>query len=260
MRQRHLKIITGFIILFGLYHAAEYMIVFKNSALGFLGVQLLFFLSAWGLAKWQTGQGFSTWGLDIKRSSLKHLFSGMLMGAILYGSYFFLSLVMGSEKLKTLPSLFSTFTPFLLFAFGCFFSSFSEDILTRGYLYYHFNGKLTNWLLALFSALVYVLNHIYRLHDGPEGWLYLFALGLTFVTPLILTKKLWFTGGLHWTGNVVFYLTHEIIKTESVTGSFPSNYILMFCALLLIPMTYAVLHLFQLRPKMVTAGSGQKSF
>jgi membrane protease YdiL (CAAX protease family) len=260
MHQRHLKIITGFITLFCVYHAAEYMIVFKNSALGFLGVQLLFFLSAWALAKWQSGQGFSTWGLDIKRSSLKHLFSGMLMGGILYGSYFFLSLFLDSEKLKALPSLSSSIIPFLLFAFGCFFSSFSEDILTRGYIYYHFNGKLTNWLLALFSALVYVLNHIYRLHDGPEAWLYLFTLGLTFVTPLLLTKRLWFTGGLHWTGNVVFYLTHEIIKTEPVTGSLPSNYILMFCALFLIPITYAVLHLFQLRPKVVMSRPNQKTF
>lgn len=48
------KIITGFIILFSLYHGAEYMIMKENSARGFLALQAVFFL--WR-GCWPAGKG-----------------------------------------------------------------------------------------------------------------------------------------------------------------------------------------------------------
>ncbi|WP_431212630.1 hypothetical protein ACQ86N_44255 [Puia sp. P3] len=48
-----LKPFVGFLLLFLLYHSAEYMIVFRNSIFGFLSFQLAFFASAYFIAAWQ---------------------------------------------------------------------------------------------------------------------------------------------------------------------------------------------------------------
>ena len=244
---KHLpSVLAGFILLFLLYHAAEYMIVFENSAAGFLFFQVLFFVAAWLIARWQTRRGMSSWGLDTKRSLFKHLILGIMMGILLYGLTYAVSLSTGSEQFVGAPSLGKAVSPLLLFVFGSFFSSFSEDILTRGYVFYHLRGKVKKWALVIISALVYLLNHIYRLDDGPEAWLYLFALGVLFAIPLLLTKRLWFTGGLHWGGNCVFYLTHNIFLTETNEQAIDANYILVGCILIIIPINYLIIRVAKL--------------
>jgi len=135
MNRKIIIVLIGFILLFGLYHAAEYMIVFKNSPLGFLGFQLLFFVAARLIAKWQSLPGLAAWGLSGKKYFLKHLLLGMVMGLLLYGLTFMISILLGAEKITLLPEMDAIIGPLSLFIFGNFFSSVSEDILTRGYVY-----------------------------------------------------------------------------------------------------------------------------
>lgn len=244
-----LSIVLGFIILFGLYHAAEYMIVFKNHATGFLAFQIVFFIAAWVIARWQFGAGLSAWGLDAKASLIKHLLLGITMGIALYGATFWLSNISGAESMANVPSFASIAGPLSLFVFGNFFSSFSEDILTRGYVYKHLNGRISNILIILISTLIYVLNHIYRYNDAFETHVYLFALGLTYVIPLVLTKRLWFTGGMHWAGNCFFYATHELITTNSNThAALSPNYLLAILAVVFIPLNYLLLKALKMVP------------
>jgi hypothetical protein len=95
--------------------------------------------------------------------------------------------------------------------------------------------------LIFISAAVYLLNHIYRLDDGFAVCLFLFLLGIVFIIPLILTKRLWFTGGMHWAGNSFFYFTHALIKTGDGDTAFSANYTMAICTLLLIPLNYFLL-------------------
>ncbi|HYK77269.1 MAG TPA: type II CAAX endopeptidase family protein [Daejeonella sp.] len=235
-------ILIGFLILFALYHGAEFMIVSKNSPIGFLGFQFSFFIAAWIIAKWQTKQGMAAWGLDTRKFLMKHLALGMLMGLVLYELTFTISLLLGIEKVVSTPTLSVILSSFGLFVFGNFFASVSEDILTRGYVFKHLHGKVHNGLLVIISASIYVLNHIYRLGEGFETYLYLFLLGVIYVIPLLLTKRLWFTGGMHWAGNCFFYLTHEVFKTDTNDGySLSPNYILVLSILLIIPLNYWLL-------------------
>jgi uncharacterized protein len=239
--KKAMPVMIGFALLFIIYHAAEYMIMFKNSPAGFLGLQALFFITAWLIAKWQFKTGLSSWGLDTKKRLFMHLGLGMMMGLVLYGLTFFISLLTGAETINTVPGISALAAAFGLFVFGNFFSSFSEDILTRGYVYKHLHGKIGNGFLGLLSAIIYVLNHIYRLNEGVETLLYLFALGVVFVVPLLLTKRLWFTSGMHWAGNCFFYLTHELIKTGSPGKALSPNYILVLCILIVLPVNYYLL-------------------
>lgn len=237
------KFIVGFIILFALYHAAEYMILFKNSPGGFLAFQAFFFIAAWLIAQWQFKSGLSAWGLDTKKYLLKHLLLGMLMGIILYGLTYAINLVTGVETKIGVPQLSYIMTSLLTFIFGNFFSSFSEDILTRGYIYKHLNGTVSLPLFIFIAAAVYLLNHVYRLGSGLETCLYLFLLGILYVMPLVLTKRLWYTGGMHWAGNCFFYLTHSLIQTQPGETAFSANYTLCICILLMIPVNYYLLHM-----------------
>lgn len=255
MKAQLFKFFTGFIILFVIYHSAEYMIMFKNNAAGFLGFQALFFAAAYLIAKWQFKQGFAAWGLDTGKGWLKNLIAGMVMGIVLYTLTFLISLWYGSETLLSVPGISESLYPFLLFSFGCIFSSLSEDIFTRAYLFRHLEAKTGKLMIVLISAFVYLLNHIYRLSDGVVAWTYLFALGILFIIPLVLTRRLWFTGAMHWAGNSLFYLTHEIFQTQPNPEHLSPNYILTICILIMLPINYWVLKMFRLIPDGKTAGN-----
>lgn len=237
MINKKTSFVLGFITLFLLYHAAEYMIMFQNSALGFLGFQSIFFVFAFYIGKLQFGEGLSAWGLRFSKNFYQSLFWGIIMGIILYGSTFLISMLSDSEKISHIPTFKQAAIPAGLFIFGNFFSSFSEDILTRGYIQKHLKFLNPIMILAL-SASIYLLNHIYRLTDGIETYMYLFSLGIIFCMPLLITGKLWFTGGMHWAGNVTFYLTHEIIKTEAGSNSISPNIILTAMICILFPIIY----------------------
>ena len=76
-----LKILIGFILLFSLYHAAEYMIMFENNIPGFFLFQFLFFFSAWLISKWQSGKGFLSLGTRIFIQFRKDFNCGNIDGA-----------------------------------------------------------------------------------------------------------------------------------------------------------------------------------
>lgn len=74
MINKKVSFVIGFTILFLLYHAAEYMIMFQNNALGFLGFESLFFVCAFLIGKLQFGEGFSAWGLGFSKELYRTLF------------------------------------------------------------------------------------------------------------------------------------------------------------------------------------------
>lgn len=90
-------------------------------------------------------------------------------------------------------------TPFLLFA--TFVASVSEDILTRGFVKRALPSIGAQWLFIPVSAALYVLNHIYRLGNGPWEWFTLFCFGLAYAAALHYSGSLWPALGLHWGWN-----------------------------------------------------------
>ncbi len=232
----YVRAIVGFLILFALYHTAEYMILFKNSAIGFLLFQALFFFAAWLIARWQFGKGLSAWGFIKGDIAWKQMIYGTVTGVFIYSISYFISLLWGIEFVKQMPAPGTIFKPLCLFLFGNLFSSFSEDVLTRGYVYQHLKHRLSPILLVLFSAALYLFNHIYRLHDGMQTYTYLFLLGVLFMIPIVKTGQIWTTGSMHWAGNCIFFITHEIIKTDQYPGTLSPNYVLSGILLLAITM------------------------
>ncbi len=226
--------------MFGLYHIAEYMIMFKNNIPLFFTFQILFFITALILGRWYSGNGLTAWGLPFSKKILKNIVLGLFLGTLLYGIPYGLALLLGFEKINTFPSISTILKISLPFALGVLFTSFSEDILTRSLIFFHFKGKINPILLVLISATIYLLNHIYRLNKGFDVLLYIFFLGIIFMIPLLNTKTLWMTGAMHWAGNVFFFISHEVIQVQESDNLFSYNYLFSICLLIMIPLLWMV--------------------
>ncbi len=235
-----IKLLTGFFILFALYHTAEYMMLFENNITGFLFFQGLFFTAAWIVAKWLTGKGFTAWGLAVSKKNFKALCVGLVAGFAVYLVYFFTSLELHVVEIVQLPSFKTAAVQFCYLGFGTALTSLSEDVFTRGYLYRFLHRKLDKKLLVVFSAFIYVLNHIHRLQDGWQLWVYLFIIGVFLMTAFVNTGSIWMTFGLHWSGNMVYHSTNTIISSKDGIYSAYGIYLYIFFLLVLVPVTIII--------------------
>ena len=141
----------------------------------------------------------------------------------------------GSAALATvvgaLPmQLVSTFVP-----------SLAEDILTRGFWY---RAAGIRWrsgaVFVLASAVIFVLNHIYRLAEGPLEWLRLFAFGLPYAAALWRSGSLWAALGLHWGWNLGnglqdLLLPVSVQDAAVATGLSIAAHLAMLAIVLLLP-------------------------
>jgi membrane protease YdiL (CAAX protease family) len=96
------------------------------------------------------------------------------------------------------------------------FSSVAEDILTRGFLMRAGPGLSTRWSFIAVSACLYVLNHIYRLSNGPLEWLMLFCFGLAYAAALFYSRTLWAAIGLHWGWNYAGQFTGRVASVDAI--------------------------------------------
>jgi membrane protease YdiL (CAAX protease family) len=101
-----------------------------------------------------------------------------------------------------------------------FLPSIAEDILTRGFLMRAFPALGRRWLFIGASSALYVLNHIYRLQNGPAEWLMLFSFGLAYAAALYYTRSLWPALGLHWGWNFAGQLTDRVASVDLARPAF----------------------------------------
>ena len=216
------------------------MLLFENSIPLFFTFQILFFIGAGILGKWYSGNGLAAWGLPFSKGILKSIIFGVLLGLFLYGVPYCVALYLGIERITVFPSFPTIVQNSSAFAFGVIFTSLSEDILTRGLIFAHFNRKLKPIFLVLLSASIYLLNHIYRLNDGLDVLIYIFLLGIIFMVPMLTTRNLWVTGAMHWAGNVLFFISHNVIQVQENVEFFSYNYLFSICMVLMVPMIWFI--------------------
>lgn len=234
-----LKAIGGFLALFGIYHIAEYMVLYKNSPCPFILISFIFFVVAWLIGKWQYGNGLNAWGIVLNKQMASLLAVGLLAGLVVNGIAFLTSLYLHIEVIRYVPSSVTFLQQGALLVSGCCISSLTEDVLTRGYVYRHLHEKMSPSVLILISAAIYVLNHIHRLNE-PVYLLYLFLIGIHLMIPMIFTGNIWYTLGVHWAGNIVYHITSNVMHTAEGTNHFPGLVLMLFFMLLLIPVNYVV--------------------
>jgi uncharacterized protein len=214
--------LLGFVILFTVYHLPEFFSAFWIMAVFKIGFLLVAFL----LALQQGWKGLGGYGLGLKSDWEYHLAKGLSIGIVGFGISVLFSILFGYEKITSFPTINTIISQIPLLLLMTSFPSIAEDILTRGYLLGHLGDNLNKISWILISAVVFVLNHIWRLNDGISVFTYLFFLGLVLAYAVWKTKSLWLAFGIHWGSNFVSNSTNSLLKTESLVSHKGSTWIL----------------------------------
>ncbi|MFC6998298.1 CPBP family intramembrane glutamic endopeptidase [Rufibacter roseus] len=235
-----LSVVAGYGALALTYHAAEYAMRFHQHVPLFLGLMLAVIPVAYIVARLQGLKGLSAWGLRMNSTFIKFFAYGLGLGILVNGVAFAVRLWLNMEVVTAVPELSTLAIQTLIFTVGTFLPSLAEDVLTRGYLYGHLHKRMGKWSLVILSAVVYVLNHVYSLNDGPAALIYLFVLGIMMAIPLVYTKNLWYTVGAHWAGNIVYRFSNDVLSVKEGTSAIPGLWELTFFILLFALVNYIV--------------------
>lgn len=197
-------------------------------------------LAAWPLSRWLGWRGFGAYALD-GGGGWRWLPGGLLLAVLAKFAAVWLGLQLGvyAADAQAPAAAPAALLPMLLLA--TFVPSLAEDILTRGYWYRAAGIRWRSGLLFVpVSAAIFVLNHIYRLGDGPLEWLVLFAFGLPYAAALWRSGSLWAALGLHWGWNLGNGLQDSLMPAtlrdaHGGAGLSIAAHLAMLAAVLLVP-------------------------
>jgi len=210
--------VLGYLILFGFYQLPEYVLNQTGNIGSFLALMALVVLIAHWVLRWQGESGLSALGLTITSYSGMQLLAGLVIQGVVSMLAFEGSYGLGITRVTYMPALPELILNSFIFAIGTFLPSLAEDILTRGYLYRYWGQRVSPRIFVIGSTILYVLNHIYRLQNGPATWFFLTVVGISLAIPLAISRSLWLTLGLHWSNNFVYRLTNDVLHTDDVSG------------------------------------------
>lgn len=212
----------GFLILFGLYQSAEGL---GRHVLGSFplqaGLMLLCLLAAWPVGRFVLRRrGFDAYALEWRTSVPFWLAGGLLLALVTK----LLALAIGSglgayaiARPEALPS-FAAAVPIVALALvSTFVPSLAEDIITRGFWWRVPGNALRGATFVLASSAIYVVNHIYRLGNGPTEWFMLFCFGIAYAVALSRTGSLWAALGVHWGWNLANGLLDMFVSVSATS-------------------------------------------
>jgi membrane protease YdiL (CAAX protease family) len=217
--------IAGFLILFLLYQSAEGVggLLMHNAAIS-ATLMVAALLAAWPVGRWVLGyRGYDAYGLDRSVSAFGLVTAGLLlMGAVRLAAVFW-GLADGTYALGPAPAAGSAVPGAIAYAMlSTLVASLAEDIITRGFWLKASGLRWTAPTFILGTSLIYLLNHIYRLGDGPLEWLRLFCFGIAYAAACWRWRSLWAALGLHWGWNLANALLDVFI---SVNASGPTAWL-----------------------------------
>ena len=203
---------AAFLVLFLAYQAPEGIGI---HLLGRPAVQavllLLFFPVAWGVARARGYWGFEAYAMERAPRWAPTLGATLLLALAVKAVAVAVGLRLGVYAVEAeAPASGDLLLALLGIAFTTVWPSVAEDIVTRGFWARQVPalGRGVGFVLA--TSALYVLNHVYRLHEGPLEWLMLFAFGLAYATALVRTGTLWAAIGLHWGWNIAAFATTDV--------------------------------------------------
>jgi membrane protease YdiL (CAAX protease family) len=173
---------------------------------------------------WLAGRLLGYRGLDAWFMGLSPRWAGLLalsfaLAVLANAAVWGAGAAMGVYRVAPIaPADIAALLPIALWTlFQTFFPSVAEDIVTRGFLMRAMPHLSRRWVFVVISAGVYVLNHIYRLANGPSEWLMLFCFGLAYGAALFYSRSLWPAIGLHWGWNFAGGFADQLIAVDKLT-------------------------------------------
>jgi membrane protease YdiL (CAAX protease family) len=215
--QAPLRRVVVFVVLFVLYQAAE---GFGADVLHSFAVQAALVVAcvlvAWPLGRWLGYRGYDAYALS-GPGWLPLLAGGLLLSGL--ANLAALAMGLGLGIFAWTPGGAVDLAPlapaaFAVAAFTTFVPSLAEDILTRGFWW---RASGIRWKGAVFvavSAILYTLNHVYRLANGPTECLMLLCFGVAYASAMLRSGSLWPAVGLHWGWNLSNALFGGMLPVE----------------------------------------------
>lgn len=209
----------AFVLLFAVYQSAEGV---GGRWLGSFAVQAGLMTAALLLA-WPLGRfllrrgGYRAYGLGTAPPAGRALAAGLALALACKAGALLLGAQLGIYRVQAAPAAAPLQLAGVL-AFGLlatFIASTAEDILTRGVLWGALEGRRRGAGFVVASAVVYTLNHVYRLGAGPSEWAMLLAFGLAYGAGAAATGTLWGAVGLHWGWNLANLLVDTLLSVEA---------------------------------------------
>lgn len=196
--------LPAFIVLFIAYQAPQGVGIISHQPAIATALMLAFLPIAWFVAR-TMGLRFTTaYALEWNSVAAACLAMGLLSfgaKAAAVGIGLKLGIYTTLDHSENVASFASMALTLAWLALSTFVPSIAEDIVTRGFWARVPHISWTAMRFVLFSSTLYVLNHIYRLGNGPTEWLMLFCFGLAYATAFWRSGSLWAAVGLHWGWN-----------------------------------------------------------
>jgi hypothetical protein len=216
------RVVIAFVVLLVLYHLAEGVgghVFHRLTVSGVLMVAML--VVAWPLGRWLGFKGYDAYALEWRRSTPALVCGGLVLALLLKYVAVCLGLGLGvytARAPETAAAAVMSFVSTLPLALVVtFVPSLAEDLLTRGFLYRATRIAWTPWVFVVVSAVVYLMNHAYRLGTEPATWVMLFCFGLAYATAVVRTGNLWLAVGLHWGWNLANQLIDTVLPYDIAT-------------------------------------------
>ena len=244
------RVLLAFVLLWLLYQGAEgvgarWLHSFPVQA----GLMLACVVVAWPLSRWLGYRGYAAYALAGGNGLRWWLPGGLLLAVLVKFGAARLGLHMGvytADALATAGAFAALLAALPLLLLSTFVASLAEDILTRGFWYRAAGFRWRSGVaFVLVSSAIYVLNHIYRLGNGPLEWLMLFCFGLAYAAALWRSGSLWGAVGLHWgwnLGNGLLAAVMPVSATDAHAAAWLSigAHLLMLLLVLALPKSRAV--------------------
>jgi membrane protease YdiL (CAAX protease family) len=198
------RLALAFAILFVLYQLPEGLGQrLLDSFPAVVVLTLMFLPAAWLLGRWLGFRGLDAWYLGLRPGWGRLIAAAFAFALLAKAAALAAGAAGGVYRIGIDPAL--TAAAVLTAAANLlpytFLPSIAEDIVTRGFLMRALPALSRRPVFIAASALLYVLNHIYRLHNGPAEWAMLFCFGLAYAGALYYSRSLWPALGLHWGWN-----------------------------------------------------------
>ncbi|MGE5679232.1 MAG: M1 family aminopeptidase [Pseudomonadota bacterium] len=169
-------------------------------------------------------KSFASIGINFREDWYKKLLLGCLEGTAAILMVFSILLIsgmaeaVGMNKAGATAVLTEILTGFPLYLIAV---AFTEELLTRGYIYHYLKGKFTVAGAAMVTSAIFALMHLFNPNITPLALINIFLAGIVLNLLVIRDGKLWSAVGFHFTWNYIM----GVIFASPVSGGSPEGII-----------------------------------
>lgn len=214
-----MRLATTFAILFAAYQLPEGLGMRLLNSFAIAAALIVLFLPvAWLCGRRLGYQGLDAWFMSFSPRWAVLLGSCFALSLLVKAAALWIGATAGIYHVAPLPGIggAAVLIAFVGMLPYTFFPSVAEDIVTRGFLMRAAPALAQRPVFIVASAGLFVLNHIYRLSNGPLEWLMIFCFGLAYAAALFYSRTLWAAIGLHWGWNFAGQFADRVASVDAV--------------------------------------------